>query len=423
MKVSIKEIKFLYYLYKLRCLTLRQVHTFFYKQTGYYKEIITPLVLNKVIELKNFNGEYVILITQKGIDLFRMYLKIPVEIYNAETGKIEKQVLKAKDIVIEDKYIRHQVSLNDFVLSFGTAVDNIEYYDEKFLSGMKIIRPDGLIKVGGIDLFLEQDMGTESNSQLLDKWARYMRFLNNSPENTRRIVVLFIVKCQKTEERKALVRKSILQTFGQINCAKFDFYIGTKDELMKVCLNRIIPGDGKKTRTLISSMSKHGYKIYDGNKLKAKLNTVYKYYALSSDKKGRPLSYAPNKKRTPRVQEFLFDDYEYAPVSVLNKIYFHFKNAHNFDIAYSPIANLRLIGYVVVVHDLDEMYKHLLEVGLIDTKNVYFTTYERLNSFKLPQALFVFKKNGDIYNCQDFYFEPIRKEGNIKEYKKNGLKA
>lgn len=423
MKVSIKEIKFLYYLYKLRCLTLRQVHTFFYTQTTYYKEIITPLVLNKVIELKNVNGEYVVLITQKGIDLFRLYLKIPVEVYNAETGKIEKQILKAKDITIEDKYINHQVSLNDFVLEFGKKTKDIEYYDEKFLSGMKIIRPDGLIKVGGVDLFLEQDMGTESNAQLLDKWARYMRFLHNNPENTRRIVVLFIVKCQKTEERKALVRKSILQTFGQINCAKFDFYIGTKDELIKICNDRIIPGEGKKTRNLISLMSKHGYKIYDGSKLKAKLNTVYRYYALSSDKRGKPLSYCPNKKRTPKVQEFLIDDYEGSPVSVLNKIFFHHKNAHNFDIAYSPIANLRLISYVVIVDDIEKMYNHLLQTDLINTPNVYFTTNERLSIYKLPQALFVFKKNGDIYNCQDYYFEPIRKEGNINNYKKNGLKC
>ena len=169
MKITREDINFLYYLYRFRCLSTRQVRSYFYDFSSYYKEKIVPMVSSQLIELKNNGTDYYVMITQKGIMLFQRYLNIPNEIYNAETGKNEKSVLRASEVVIEEKFVQHQLALNEFVLEFRKKQGDIDYYDEKYLSGMKIIRPDGLIKIGGTDILLEQDMGTESSKQLADK--------------------------------------------------------------------------------------------------------------------------------------------------------------------------------------------------------------------------------------------------------------
>ena len=108
MKITREDINFLYYLYRFRCLSTRQVRSYFYDFSSYYKEKIVPMVSSQLIELKNNGTDYYVMITQKGIMLFQRYLNIPNEIYNAETGKNEKSVLRASEVVIEEKFVQHQ---------------------------------------------------------------------------------------------------------------------------------------------------------------------------------------------------------------------------------------------------------------------------------------------------------------------------
>lgn len=73
------------------------------------------------------------------------------------------------------RLINHQLELNQFVIEFNakhSADPNLmphKYYNEKFVSKYKFIRPDGMISIGDIDFFLEMDMGTENKKQLIDK--------------------------------------------------------------------------------------------------------------------------------------------------------------------------------------------------------------------------------------------------------------
>lgn len=423
MKITRFDIDFLYSLYRLRCLTFDEIHTYFYQNENYYKENITPLIEASLCTFFHTKDDYALMITQKGIDLIQKYLEIPNEIYNIDTKKQEKTILKEKDVLVEEKYIPHQTALNEFVLEFKKRFGKINYFDEKFLSGMANIRPDGMIRLENVDLFLEQDMGTESAKQLRDKWSRYRRYLATEYDGQRKIVVLFILKCQRIEERDFLVRRTILETFDQLLSNSFEIYIGEKDYLLDACFDRIIPGDKKRTKQFADLMQKQNFKISDGSKLKVKLGgAVYRYYFSSYDKKGRLLYYAPNQKHKGRFAEFLADNYDYEPMTVLSKISFHDKNSHNFDIAYSPRANLRLIGYIVLTNDIHKTYRQLKACELIGVKNVFWTTPERLIKMPLAKALITFDEQGGVWTCSDYYFEPTIKEGNINGYNHKGLR-
>lgn len=426
---------FLITLYKLRCLTLKQAYVFFYKKrysdTGeFYKERIKPLAEEEFCQLTKVNGEFIFKITQKTIDYVKEELALPSETYDISNNKLVRNNLILKDLRIDDKQVRHQLALNQFVLefqekirtTFGSATP-VKYYDEKYLSNMNNIRPDGLYRIGNIDLFLEQDMGTETSKQLQDKWSKYRRFLNYEFDGKRRIIVLFIVECNSPVLRRALVQKTIINSFDTLLNNMFDIYIGTKDEIMNACFNAIFSGQKKITTEFKNILRNKSYIVDDGSKLKVKLGgSVYRYYMCTYTKDKRIVYYRPNKNRIGRFQEFLGDNYAGAPMSVLSKIAFHDKNSHNFDIAYSPRANYRLIGYIILLDNVYTMYNDLRVTGLIGTKNVYFTTKERLTAYQLPKALFTFNEGGDIITCNNNYFEPEVVEGNIRDYEINGIK-
>ena len=65
--------------------------------------------------------------------------------------------------LLEKKIISHQLSLNNFALSFRhNYPSDFTYYDEKFVSQIfSDIRPDGIIKLGNNYFFLEMDMCSE----------------------------------------------------------------------------------------------------------------------------------------------------------------------------------------------------------------------------------------------------------------------
>lgn len=427
----------------MRCLSLNQVYDFFYANSflslsEFHKNIITPMYDAGLIDYKKSDsGIPTLVLKQKGIDLLSKQLKIPKEIYDADTGKVKPGILSASKINIDEAYMNHQLALNQFVLEFSKIMKTyhnqeiakkVRYFDEAYLSQYGIIRPDGLIRIGGLDLFLEQDMGTESNAQLQTKWNRYRRFLNiefkNNPK--RKIVVLFIIDCKDSmlESRKNLIRKTIVNTFDTLLTNQFEIYIGNKKEMLETVFNRVLPGDKARTKQFLLTMKKHGYKVNDGSKLKMKLDgSVYHYY-ISKGNNGKLGIYAPNPKRQGRFLEFLGDLYDYHPMSILSKIAFHNRNSHNFDLAYSPKkANQRLIGYIVVVDDVHKLYSHLKSVNLLNTHNVYFTTYKRLKYLKLPRALFNLNEKGELFSCSDEYFEPRILEDNVMNMPSDGLKT
>lgn len=423
MKITMKDIEFLHTLYKMRCLSLNSTLKYFYPDKSYINSKIVPFRNAKLINIRKIDNVYYLEIAQKGIDTIQRFLNIPNEIYNIERNKYEKVMMNLSDVIIEDKYVKHQTSLNEFVLEYMRLYgEEVDYYDERFISGnTTILRPDGMIRLKNADLYLEQDMGTESRKQLMEKWYRYRRYLNNGYHGKRKLIILFIINCQNEKARDLLVRKTFLDSFDQLVSNNFEMYVGTKEEILEACFKRILVGEKDRNKEIKDLMSRFNYTTADGSGLKIKLDGVIYHYYLVKKTNGKTDYYCPNRNRIGRFQEFLCDMYDYSPMTVLSKIKFHHKNSKNFDIAYSNKSNARLIGYVIITRNIKEFYTHLKACNLIDVENVYVTTPARLKKFTLPKALLKIDPTGNVFSCQNYYYEASNLEGKIDDFGFDGM--
>ena len=355
-------------------------------------------------------GEVALQLTNKAINALREFKKIPREVYDEEKHRIIKTYLTESDIAVNQKQIAHQLALSQFVIDF----DNIhkkkrsenenylpyKYYDEKYISKFEIIRPDGMIEIGDTYLFLEQDMGTESRKQLNDKWNKYRRFLSVSKHirENKKIIVLFIVDCEESQllKRKDLIRNTISTVFIDLISDSFDIYIGTKKEMLMACFNKLIPlEDGtyankleKPIRTLLEK--KHFYMI-SKEKFASVINTGGAKYGGYIRKLNQNGKIAIENKR---IQEFLYDEYYFEPVSVLSKIEYAKRSSSLF-----YTVKRRGIDYLVVTNHIKGLYYHLKSADLLTRDGVFYTTVERLKTMNFPNALFVFDQDGNLYHC------------------------
>lgn len=410
--------------YEMRCLSVKQIWEHFYKKHNinyedFYNARIIPLSNLKVIDIKTSNsGVCVVFLTTLGVEIVRNYFGLPSEIYDDGLKKNVSGVQSAKTLDMNQRLIDHQITLNEYVLKFKHLSkrqypnESFKYFDEKFTSRYSIIRPDGIITVGNLDLFLEMDMGTESKKQLDDKWNRYRRFLNNNSTefSGRKIIVLFIVKCEKIEARKNLVRSSAEEVFTSLLKDNFEIYIGSEQELLNAVFKKILPiyySDYTFENLLMKKLlkEKHGFSAVRGNKLKVNLQgSSYGYYIRKLDKNRHIV------RQDNTIQEFLVDEYIYSPLSVIGKIYFAERTSTQFNLIYK-----RKINYLVVVSDIKTLYEHLKCLKMFSTPMVFFTTPERLKAMDFNEAIFRIDKSGNIFHCSDYGYKTMVFEKNILE--------
>lgn len=316
------------------------------------------------------------------------------------------------------RLINHQLELNQFVFEFrnkhkaDTSLLPYQFFNEKIASKYKFIRPDGMLSINGVDFFLEMDMGSETKKQLLDKWNNYRLFMNTTEfkSATSKIIVLFIISCPKAaiQNRKNLVRSTIYETLIDAFDDKFDVYIGTKTELLNAVFEKLLPlennsyfFDNAVMENLVAKI--HGYTVGQGDKLKKVFyDASYGYYIRKINDKNR-ISIIDGK-----VQEFLFDEYFFSPLSVLNKLVYLKKNSSLFKLNYK-----RDIGYVILVGNAKAMFNDLVINSLTEVPNIYFTTVERLTSLPFHQALFTFDSAGNVYGYTSASLKTKRLEFNI----------
>ena len=409
--------------YTMRCISVQQAWNLFYKQHGIsLNDLVTKRIMLfarlGLIELTYSGHSYAIFIKNLGISILKHKLNIVTEIWDTKSRTSKRGYYTEGELKMLPRLINHQLELNQFVFDFKgkhkaeANPQTYRYVNEKMASKYKFIRPDGMITIGDVDLFLEMDMGSETKKQLLDKWNNYRLFMNTTEfkHSQSKIVVLFIISVPKASihSRKNLVRSTIYETLIDAFDDKFDVYIGTKNELLSAVFDKILPlernsyfFDNAVMENLIAK--KHGFTVGQGDKLKKVFyDASYGYYIRKINEKNR-ITIIDGK-----VQEFLFDEYFFSPLSILNKLVYLKKNSSLFKLNYK-----RDIAYIVLVGSIKTVFNDLSINGLTAVPNVYYTTIDRLSTLPFHQALFTFDVSGNLYAYQSPSLKTKRLEYNI----------
>lgn len=399
-------------IYLYRCLTIEQIYELHYKQSlrdpnetvsnSYCKSKIKDFLDYQIIE-KGEHSEDVYFLTSRGVDIVRGYLDLPVEVYNYKQRRISSGYYRASELKISPKYINHQLALNQFMVDFITRKPGVywKYYDEKHISKLRNIRPDGMLTLMDTDYFLEMDMATESKKQLYEKWENYRRFLNSSEFDCheRKIVVLFIIEnTAQPQARIDLIKKTLGDRLMDKIDKNFDIIIDSKENLINYLYEKInyIHQDIKsETDTIMHEFAREGFSVALGDGLSTLFNGLeYELYCRKIDKNNNVVV------ENNRIQEYLVDSYKYCPFSVLKKIAFFDNN----NVFYKNNLG-RTFTYIVVAENEDIIFRDLKIMDLVVVSNIFYTTIDRLRKFSFPKAIFQFDFLGNIYHFTDYGLE------------------
>ena len=389
-------------IYNFRCLSMNQLFDLHYRFSG--KREVTPEYLRKkIIKMKKDNlieesrlvskkTPSVYFLTNDGIQAVKMYFNLSNNIYDTKKRIHERGYYTYSEIKVADRFIPHQYNLNQFAL---TATDylktkdiNYSYVDERHVSQTYGIRPDGILSTLGLDIFLEMDMGTESLSQLKEKWNHYRSYINSQSyiDNGKKIIIFFICYNKgKINERIKVIKNSLNEHF--IDCLKeIEVYVGLPEKLMSVLKNVIVPfyttGKSEMYEELIANVKKHDFKVASGIQMAKYLdNTNYNFYIKNENGK-----------------DFIVQEFFGEPIGAMNRVVFHEKINDLFEKKFNRSLPLLLIGT-----NEDSIIENIDLFVISDIPNVYFTTLKRLETMPFNEALFKIMADGSIYAfAEDF---------------------
>lgn len=446
-KLKTREIDTLKAIYDYRCLTVSQIYKLHYRfsekngsvvSDSYCKTQVRAMKQMGVVKIEKYLEDDIVFITTHGINILRHYNKLPTSVYDEASRTVIQGYHTAKDLEIQIKFYNHQLNLNNFVIDFNIAHDelNYKYLDEKDISHYSAIRPDGLLSISDTDIFLEMDMSTESKKQLDEKWAGYREFLNSNEFEIRnkKIIMLFIIEgkiqdqdknrediLKEISERKKIVKNRIHSELFDMIGENFDIYIGSQEEMLDLLNEKIVPeitkGNSNRELLLADSITKNHqflYRTYEFSLNKKILNKgipefsfdSYIYKHINIDGKIDVL-----KDSMGRRIEFLIDDYTHEPVSIARKLYYVNRIHGDF-----RKTNDRVIRYIVLVDSIENIYDDLKVYNIIgDLKDVYFTTLDRLNELPFFEAIFFISPMGNVYHFKDDDLKETQIEANLRD--------
>lgn len=410
-KLEKVDLELLKTIYLHRCLTVRQIYQHFYSDkfntfNKFLDKKLQELISYKIIEDVDFSKDNVaIFLTKTGIDIVREVFDLPLNIIDSNKNTIKRGYYTASDLKMSSRLIPHQVYLNQFVLDFKRVYEHkkyqmaLKYFDEKYVSQYTSIRPDGLLQLLDIDFFLEMDMNTESKAQLIDKWEHYRAFLSSREyhySEKKKIIVLFIIEnTNNIENRKNVIQLTATEILLDKINSNFEIIVGTKDELLKIIFNEIIPNSLQKNykdEYLLKLLhKKHHFGSGTALHLKNELNNAdYEYYIRKLDSENK-IAF-----ENGRLQEFLLDFYSSDRLGIINKMTYLSSNSAIFKYHYK-----RDIDLIVICDDLTCVFNHLKLFNIQNEENIFFTTIERLETMPLHLALCQFDRSGEMYSFKN----------------------
>ena len=381
MKYQQKTLEILSYLYQLRVLNQDLLFDYCFATHGlssWYAYKVMKYVYDNGYVKKQYGEKKncVYSISRKGVDFLRKHGLIQL---GDEIPTLQESLLPPSKISLKEFAFEHQLHLNRFVLRFKDEFRDIEfqYFDEKFLSFLPNVRPDGMIKIGNQLIFLEMDMGTERKQSLQKKWNQYRGFLNSQfyYDLDEKITVLFITNKKNTSRRKTLQSYIAPYLLDKIN-DDFNIFIGDEDVLFQYLHNFIEQRDCFPVKLLSFARSKN----YTTNGLQ---DFVFDNYIVQ-------LENGYIKRENGELLEFLFDDYTIDNLYVFRKVKFMKSLVSSMKTQIN-----RTMKYIILVSSEKEALDLLVRTDSF-LSNVYFLTNERLINGTFYEALFQVDRDGAI---------------------------
>lgn len=405
-KLCKKEHQILSYIYQLRTLSFTQIFHYLFASDGcsesYCSKLLKKLVSGGYITKHGFyKTDCYYFITTIGISCLKKYGIIPFS-KKEDVPFYPDRFLIASQIKMEEKIIQHQLSLNEFALSFRhNYPHNFTYFDEKFVSQIfSNIRPDGIIKIGNDYFFLEMDMCSERRSLLIEKWKNYRSFLTSQDtyKVNGTIKVLFILggKNQMFSTRIKNLQSYIIENLWDIICPDYDFYIGSFETLYPLMIKKLFDP---------AVFYRFGFTVNRGSFNEELLSGYsFDYYISKLNEKGQIMV----ENKTPL--EFVIDDYSSKSLYVLSKM----QSFPSFQSTFQFITG-RTIRYLIIVRSEREAIELLDRIDFDATKYI-FTTNKRLSSDSFYKACFCVKTDGSIFHFSENDFRIPLPETKISDF-------
>ena len=396
-------------LYHLRCLSIEQIYQLYYCQNTEFKSFvqknISELVRLKLIKLSNYkDNAFGATLENDGVQVVRQLLNLPPNLFTKDKRIIQRGYLRASDLKVLPRFMNHQVHLNEFILKFEQQFaekcegHSYKYFDEKHLTHYLSIRPDGLLHLFDVDLFLEMDMATETKKALEQKWRHYRQFITNEEfeyQERRMIIFMFCEGEVDVQARRELILKTAFETLGDYFSNQIDMYVGSTEELTHLLFEKLIPHWQQQDPNLPNwqrLLKQKGFKLFRATQFNHFLNKGH--YQLFAQ---LPLK---NSKGETFTQDFFLDDWRAQRLAICTNIAFFYQNRRNLEKVYpNPVK------YLICTNHESQCKELLTILNLLNEPDVYFTTIERLNQYPLEQAIFCFDFDGNRYHFRSLNFE------------------
>ena len=183
-------------------------------------------------------------LTKKGVfiskDLLRMTKK-------REKGS--KGYVSAKKIPFAPRAANHQLDIGTFAIKAHQRFAHLKLTDMEYLDGTRLredikkhASPDGWLRMGEVEVFLEIDRGTERMPAIRKKMEHYVKFHESKFSGSgRKVLILFCYTDQPTEKRIQAIKNTALEILDFKLRDDFEFVIGDMEECLNYVEQEVLP--------------------------------------------------------------------------------------------------------------------------------------------------------------------------------------
>ncbi len=378
-------------IYKYRCLNRDILYKYFYGPNGKTNDYVGYKIRSfdkaGLLQFSYYEKKKrAIFLTAKAISTLQLSLKLPEELFNFYNKKTAFGLYSAAELKMKQKLLKHQLSLAEFSIALQKGVlkdvPSFFYNDKYSVLRYLDIHPDGILCVPDVDMFLENDMGTERRKALEDKWKLYAQFIHSGPFALKEaeICVLFILQNKNPDVRRKLVLETLLPIWNDIG-KSIEVFIGCPEQLTESVTDCILPKFVAKTddaHGLVETFNRQGFSVYKGRSIADLTGESFDFYISKLDENKKVIS------NGGEAVEYFIDLYFGQPVSVLKKI----SMIESINSIYLEKTGRRL-KYVVVGVDKARFIEDVEMVGVNSRTlpRVFFTTEKQLKENDFNKAI------------------------------------